>query len=131
MSHSPSCQCGQAHGACTTEFQYAVKTVCGEIFVSQDNMQTPLAPGRYWTAVNIHNPNQCQTAHLRWKVAVAGVDPGPISPYQRTPNLDPDAAIEIDCPQITRALTTPQQPAPRFVKGYLVIYSDIELDVVA
>jgi hypothetical protein len=131
MSNESSCHCGQAHGACTTEFQYAVKVVCGEVFASQDNVPTPVAPGRYWTAINIHNPNKCQTARFRWKVAVAGVEPGIVSMYQRTPPLEPDRALEIDCPQIIRAATPPQQQAPRFVKGYVVIESDVELDVVA
>jgi len=129
MSNERGCQCGQAHGACTSEFQYAVKVVCGEV-VSQDNVPTPVAPGRYWTAINIHNPAKCQTAHLRWKVTVANpIEPGPVSAYQRPIVLQPDRAVEIDCPQLMKAL--PQQPPLRFVKGYVVIESDIELDVVA
>jgi hypothetical protein len=42
--------------------------------------------------------------------------------------LAPDRGIEIDCRQIMSALPP---PAPPFVKGYVVIESDIELDVVA
>lgn len=127
MSNEPGCQCGQSHGACETEFQYAVKVVCGEI-VAQPGVFTPVAPGNYWTAINIHNPAKCAAAHFRWKVAVANPgQPGPISAYQRTTTLDPDRAMEIDCPQVIGAFPQP----PKFVKGYVVIESDIELDIVA
>lgn len=139
MSNGQSCQCGQGHGACASEFQYAVKIVCGEIEeCRQTYPNPPVAPGLYFTAINIHNPAKCQTAHFRWKVAVANPgEPGPVTPYQRTPVLEPDRALEIDCEQIMRALTPqqwqspPQSPPPKFVKGYVVIESDVELDVVA
>lgn len=123
-----SCQCNQPQGACASEFQYAVKVVCGEV-VSLDNVPTPVAPGRYWTAINIHNPTKCQDAHFRWKVAVANPgEAGPVTAFSRLVTLRPDEALEIDCPQVMRALA---QPPPRFVKGYAVLESDIELDVVA
>lgn len=128
MSNEPGCQCGQSHGACTTEFQYAVKLVCGVVVAPAGGAPTPVAPGRYWTAINIHNPDKCHEARFRWKVAVA--EPGkagPVSKY-RTLILGPDMALEIDCPQV--AQTFPPPP-PAFVKGYVVIESDIELDVVA
>jgi hypothetical protein len=122
-----SCQCNQPQGACATEFQYAVKVVCGEV-VSVDNVPTPVAPGQYRTAVNIHNFSKCRDAQFRWKVAVANPGkPGPVSAYSRPLTLRPDEALEIDCPQVMRALA---QPPPRFVKGYVVIEGD-ELDVVA
>ncbi len=56
MSNEQECQCGQAHGACATEFQYAVKLVGGTVAVGHGAAETPVAPGRYWTAINIHNP---------------------------------------------------------------------------
>src|ERR1044071_1052535 len=124
-----NCQCSQSHGACATEFQYAVKVVSGEVPTPQENAQTPVAPGRYWTAVNIHNPDKCKDANYRWKVAVANPgESGPISVYQRTRPLSPDQAIELDNRQILDAFLP--QP-PRFIKGFAVIESDIELDGVA
>jgi hypothetical protein len=88
-----------------------------------------VAPGRYWTAVNIHNPEKCKDARFRWKVAVADRgEEGPVPVYQGPLGLGPDRAIEIDCHQVMQALPV---PAPGFVKGYVVIESDIELDVVA
>lgn len=129
MSNEPSCQCGQAHGACATEYQYAIKIVCGEMITSQDNVPTPVAPGRYWTAINIHNPNKCQQANFRWKVAIASPgQPGPVTAYSRILPLRPDQALEIDCEQVMKAVPQPQF---KFVKGYVVIESDVELDVVA
>src|SRR6185503_13723311 len=49
-------------------------------------------------------------------------------PYQVIKALKPDESIEIDCPEVMSALS---QPPPPFVKGYVVIESDVELDVVA
>jgi hypothetical protein len=125
------CQCGgQAHGACATEFQYAVKLVCGEaVAAGPGAAPTVVAPGRYWTAINIHNPDKCKDAHFRWKVAVAYPgEQGQITPFQRPRVLSPDGAIEIDCPQVMQIFPA---PAPAFLKGFVVIESDIELDVVA
>lgn len=135
MSNERGCQCGQAHGACTTEFQYAVKLVCGVVALPPAGASTPVAPGRYWTATNIHNPDKCKDANFRWKVAVAGLGAqGPVSVYQRPLKLNPDTALEIDCAQVMKVVQTlfpPPAQVPTFVKGYVVIESDIELDVVA
>jgi|SRR5579862_3899955 len=132
MSNAQGCQCGQAHAACTTEFQYAVKTICGEANIETPN--TPVAPGQYWTAINIHNPDKCKDAHLRVKIAIALESlPNPVSQYFGPISLGPDGAFEIDCPLIrliVQILYSPQSP-PQFIKGYFVIESDIELDVVA
>lgn len=98
----------------------------------QQGAATPVAPGQYYTAINIHNPDKCQDAHFRWKVAVANPDkPGPVSAYQDQRVLHPDEALEIDCPQVARVMQTLPPPVPGFVKGYLLIESDIGLDVVA
>lgn len=129
MSNGRECQCGQVHRACDTEFQYAAKVVCGRVAAGPAGAATPVAPGQYWTAVNIHNPSKCQGARLRWKVAVGGQGvPGFISTYRNLRELGPDAALELDCRQIMSALLP---PVPPFVKGYIVIESDVELDVVS
>jgi hypothetical protein len=123
------CQCGQVHGACTTEFQYAVKIVCGEI-KAVDN--TPLAPGRYWTAVNVHNPDPCKNANFRFKLGIARLDlMSPVTRYWGPFPLRPDGMVEFDCPFIKFLAGLLVSPAPAFVKGYMVIASDIPLDVVA
>jgi hypothetical protein len=131
MSTDRGCHCGQAHGACTTEFQYAVKVVCGVANADTPGMPpTPVAPGRYWTAINIHNPDKCRSARFRWKVAIArrlGEDIE-VPLYQSFRVLGPDQAVEIDCDVISQVLPP---PAPGFIKGYVVLESDMELDVVA
>ena len=131
MSMDQACHCGQAHGACTTEFQYAVKLVCGMVNADAPGAPpSPVAPGRYWTAINIHNPDKCRSARFRWKVVVArrlGEELA-VPIYQRMQVLGPDQAVEIDCDLIGKALPL---PAPEFIKGYVVLESDSELDVVA
>jgi hypothetical protein len=131
MSTDRDCHCGQAQGACTTEFQYAVKVVCGLANADMPGTPpTPVAPGRYWTAINIHNPDKCRSASFRWKVVIArriGEEPA-VPVYLNARPLGPDQAIEIDCDAISAALPP---PAPGFIKGYVVLESDIELDVLA
>ena len=103
-------------------FEYAVKVVCGTI--PRATAETPLAVGRYYTAVNIHNPARA-TAVLRFKTAIAGRgQPGRVSPFE-TMILESDQALEFDCAQIHR------QGRAEWVKGFFVIHSSHELDVVA
>ena len=103
-------------------FEYSVKVVCGK--VSDDSADAPLAPGRYYTAVNLHNP--AATATFRFKVATALPGrPGPVSRFEPS-RLGPDEAMEIDCPLIHRVARD-----ERWVKGFVVIQSSHQLDVVA
>jgi hypothetical protein len=100
--------------------QYATKVVCGE------SAGDVVARGMYFTAVNVHNPNRA-TVRFRWKVAVGrpGAKPGPISPFLDA-RLRPDEALEIDNADILKRFK-----ATRFLKGFVVIESGLELDVVA
>jgi hypothetical protein len=103
-----------------SELQYAAKVVCGR---SDGKV---VSPGAYFTAVNVHNPSSTKV-RLRWKVAVAlpGAKPGAVSKFAEAV-LGPDQALEIDCPDIVR-----RAKAKGFLKGFVVIESGIELDVVA
>jgi hypothetical protein len=99
-------------------FEYAAKVVCGKLSPGSDI----LAGGRYFTAVNVHNPGR--TATLRRKVAIAGPgEAGRVSTFQIM-RLRNDEALEIDCRLIHR------QADAEWVKGFLVIQSSQELDVV-
>jgi hypothetical protein len=102
-------------------FQYAAKVICGR------SAGEIVASGAYLTAVNVHNP---QDADVRFtaKIALAlpGLKPGRVSP-KRDVALGPDEALEIDCPDIRR-LAQAKDP---FLKGFLVLESTQELDVVA
>jgi hypothetical protein len=101
-------------------FQYAAKVVCGT------SRGVVVAPGVYFTAVNVHNPSRT-TIGLRWKVAVGlpGAKAGPVSGFFDA-RLGPDEALEIDCPDITRHVKV-----EGLLKGFVVIESGLELDVVA
>ena len=102
-------------------FQYAAKFVCGK---SEGKV---VAPGVYFTAVNVHNPTYT-AIRFRVKIAVAlpGLTPGPVSKFFDA-KLGPDEALEIDCPDIFKYAETDAN----FLKGFVVIESDVELDVVA
>jgi hypothetical protein len=100
-------------GATMTAFQYAAKFVCGKPSADE------VAPGVYFTAINVHNPTERDVV-FRKKIAIAGrrEEPGPVSDYFDA-RLGRDQALEIDCEDIREHL-----------KGFVVIESDIDLDVV-
>jgi hypothetical protein len=101
--------------------QYAVKFVCGK---SEGRI---LSPGQYFTAVNVHNPSY-KTIRFRKKFAVGlpSEKAGPVTRFFNA-KLGPDQALEIDTEDILRHIGSPEQ----FVKGFVIIESDTELDVVA
>jgi hypothetical protein len=123
------CQCGQAHGACATEYQYAVKIVCGEIKSAADS---PVAGGQYWTSVNIHNPEKCKDAHYRVKLGLSRIAESPISQYFGPLTLGPDGMVEYGCAVFKWVASWMlSSTPPAFIEGYFVIESDVELDIVA
>jgi CARDB len=101
-------------------FQYAVKVVLGK---SEGEV---VAPGEYWTAINVHNPTYT-TVRFRKKIAIGlpGEQAGPVSRFFDA-KLGPDEALEIDRRDVFEHVGT-----DRFLKGYVVIESPMELDVVA
>ena len=106
------------------KFEYAAKFVCGKAPTN-----APVAPGFYFTAINVHNPSLIAENPLRKKFAIAlpGEKVGKISPFTAE-TLKGDEAMEIDCPDIAKHLGL---AAGAFVKGFAVIQSFAELDVVA
>jgi len=119
-----NCNCNHAHEG-RTDIQYAAKILCGRI---ENKEGLPLVTGEYRSIVNIHNPSRCDNATFRWKVAGAGreLTAGPVSPFS-TQTLRPDEAMQIDCREAFRRLggTLP------FLEGWLVVESELELDVVS
>jgi hypothetical protein len=101
-------------------YQYVVKIICG---LSEGKI---IAQGRYFTAINLHNPSD-RGVSFRYKVAVAlpGTKPGPVSKFVNG-KLEPDQASEIDCPDIFKLIESRE----KFLKGFVVIESEGELDVV-
>lgn len=102
-------------------FQYVVKFICGK------SSGEVLAPGVYFTAINVHNPAY-SPVYFRKKIAIAlpGEKPGPVSKLFDA-RLGPDEALEIDCPDIRQHI----QPDTDFFKGFVILESEAELDVVA
>ncbi len=104
------------------KFEYAAKFVCG----TSDGKV--VAPGEYWTAVNVHNP-ALKEDHFEFRkkfvVAPPGEAPGKPTDFFKF-DLKPDFAMEIDRDDIFRHLG-----AKGFVKGFVIIQSATELDVVA
>lgn len=125
-----SCNCtpgGNTSGR--IDYQYAAKIAAGQLTSTKQRI---LPPGRYDTAINIHNPSRCDTVAFRWKVAVGlpGLEAGQVSAF-RDGRLGPDQALEIDWQDIQRALAADGHPLPAFVKGWVVIETPAQLDVVA
>jgi hypothetical protein len=120
----------------TLAAEYAVKFVCGR----PTTVPGPVAPGEYFTAINVHNPALRGVA-FRWKLALTRTDtliigvpptpsPGPISAFMNA-DLGPDQSLEIDCRHIVPR-AQPLVPATGFFKGFVVIQPRTgELDVVA
>jgi zinc metalloprotease ZmpB len=116
--------------------QYSVKFICGSAGGGCASSGGgcgpsgggPVAPGKYFTAINIHNPTD-RTIRFRKKVAIAlpGERPGHVSAFTFNV-LGPDEALEIDCADIYHRVGLPEGC---FLKGFVVIHSLVELDVVA
>jgi hypothetical protein len=106
-------------------FEYAVKIVCG----TPTPDRVPVAPGTYFTAINLHNPNPdpIDTVFFRKKFALTAAkeQPGPVSSFSAN-WLVSDRAIEIDCADVFA-----RARVKGFAKGFAVIQSPAVLDVVA
>ena len=100
--------------------QYAVKFVCGKT-----DKPVGVAPGSYFTLVNVHNPGR-ETAVFLKKFAVAFPEqkPGPVTELIKAA-LKPDNAFSVECHEIME-----RTHSSSFVEGFMVIESRTELDVV-
>ena len=105
-----------------TIFMYAAKFVCGK------DDKGIVAPGQYFTAINVHNASPINKAIYikRFALALPEERPGKISGFERG-ILGPDEAMGIDCQNIDKHTGT--NPGD-FIEGYALLYSLSELDVV-
>jgi hypothetical protein len=104
-----------------TVFVYAVKFICGK------SDGKAVAPGTYFTAINVHNPAKDRTGFSKkFAIALPAEKPGSMSKFINA-ELGPDEALEIDC----RDIFEHTQSRADFFKGFAVIESKVRLDVVA
>jgi hypothetical protein len=114
-------------------FQYAAKFICG---TSPRGRLQVLAQGTYFTSINIHNPFTVR-ANLKMKVAIELLDEeGSATPFPDI-QIPAEKAVDFSCRDIAKRLgvvfaagfDTNQRRV--FAKGFVVIESKTELDVVA
>jgi hypothetical protein len=111
-------------------YTYSAKFVCGSVAAGEI---APVVPGDYETAINVHNPWEETGDEIGlYKKAVWAqteeVTPAPPSSWEYY-TIYPNRAFEIDCSEIAEWLWPLEEP-PAFYKGFVVIESPNELDVV-
>ncbi|MGD0477400.1 MAG: hypothetical protein ABSB29_04430 [Nitrososphaerales archaeon] len=121
------------------KFVYSIKFICNALN-PYDAQGLGLAPGFYYTDINVHNPSFAKhNATITQKLVVALPDASPSIPYVgASPNpylvipvtLGTDAAMRLDCTYIMSLLQVPQ-PSLTYAKGFVILYTNIKLDVVA
>jgi hypothetical protein len=111
--------CAILEPAAAQTYQYAVKIVCGKPSGGD------VAPGKYFTAINVHNPQEVSLP-FRWKVARSDMNVAPSRFTTQT--VGPDSVFEFTCATVARygGLTS-----TAYFTGFVVIESSRELDVVA
>lgn len=101
--------------------QYAVKFVCGK----PDKVGV-VAPGVYFTSVNVHNPGREAAGFLKkFAIALPSQKAGPVTKLIEA-KLGSDEAFSIECREIME-----RTHSAGFAEGFVVIESKVELDVVA
>ena len=89
-----------------------------------------LAPGKYWTAINVLNQHY-NTVKFRKRISIAlpGEEQGKVTKFFEA-KLGPDQALEIDRKDIEKHAEKIINGA-EFIKGFVIIHSPEELAVVA
>lgn len=96
-------------------------------FVNGKSDGQVVAPGEYWTAINVHNPsNDAVGFQKKISIALPHEKAGPVTKFFEA-RLGPDEALEIDRGDIVEHMGIED----RFLKGFVVIESKVELNVVA
>jgi hypothetical protein len=104
-------------------YTYSAKFICGT-----PGSEDPLLLGEYSTAINVHNL-QDSSVHIYKKAVLAPPEtqsPGKPTAFREL-DVPADAAFEIDCPDIRSFFDI---EVPPFIKGFVVIESPAEVDVV-
>jgi len=120
----------------STYTEYAVKFICG----IAPTGATAIAPGEYYTTINVHNPNlftDDKPISFLKKAVLAHPEGATLTPPSafRQDSLPNDYAEQIACSTIRSLLGSAAPKAPGFMEGFVVIVippatSPNELDVV-
>jgi|GEM_PF-686778 len=119
---------GTRQARSTAKYEYAAKLLCGPAEPGVEGADRGrVAPGEYFTAVNIHNPDK-GAASIRFKFAATEPTgkPGPVSGFAEI-KLGADEAISLSCSEAYALLHT----KPHFIDGFAVVESDVQQDVEA
>ncbi len=112
----------------TQVFTYSVKITC----VPHLGSASPaLMPAKYRTAVNVHNPWEEPANIVKWVTLSPPQGQTPISGIRIHESLGPWGAFDVDCPHVRDEFGLPDGAKVPGGKGFMVIQSDRELDVVA
>ncbi len=116
----------------TGALQYVIKFVCGTFTTSA---LEEVAPGFYYTDINVHNPNDLQ---VKFRKKIALDDPSPQKHGLQTSPVDVilggDEALNINCTDIYRLIVSLEGYGGitftgTLIEGYVVLYSRYKLDV--
>lgn len=105
---------------------FSVKIICVPAF---GDASPALVPGTYRTAVNVHNPWQEPARIVKWVVLSPPEGEASVVSERITERLGAFEAFDIDCVHMARDFGLGGQTVPGG-KGFLIIQSDRELDVV-
>jgi hypothetical protein len=111
------------------DFEYAAKLICG---LQPEAKDMRLVRGFYATAINIHNPNDKPVEfdkELALTYPPEEQKPGKIFPIAHD-KLGPNEALAVDCMDVEREVF-PQGFPEKYIKGFVVIKSNMKLDVTA
>ena len=129
LLHWGSFNDGQIDDDPQTPMLYRAKFVCGQ------PVGNTLAPGRYFTVINVHNPIEDASAEpisFTMKFAVAPPPQQGHTQFSSSFDVASDNVLEISCGDIIRAAHgVANLCSASFCEGFVVIESQAELDVTA
>jgi subtilase family protein/peptidase inhibitor I9 len=129
LLHWGSFNDGQIDGDPQTPMLYRAKFVCGQ------PVGNTLAPGRYFTVINVHNPIEDPSAEpisFTMKFAVAPPPKEGHTQFSSSFDVASDNVREVSCGEIIReAHGVANLCSASFCEGFVVIESQAELDVTA
>jgi hypothetical protein len=120
---------GRGGEATTAAFGYSAKFLCGTLTYI-DPLSGQTVEMEMTTAINVHNPTAAYVTIDKKAVQALPETQEPPSPGSVVrKDITPDGAFEIDCADI-KTLLQLMPPVPDFLKGFVVIESPAEIDVV-